>query len=295
MSNPTFDAVVFDWEGTLGALPGHGGGVVGGVEALLEALHALGVPLAIATGKSRRGLEIALEALGWCSLFDATRTADDGPGKPAPWMLQDIAAALGVEPARLLMVGDTLLDVGMAHAAGAPALGVAWGLQPPEVLRGGGALAVVASVDALDAWLWPRLSRAREGLDPGRAWHPLCASRGVLEGGEGLRFTWRHHRGPGGSLTMDEPAFVVRHAGTVRAYLNRCAHAPVELDWPAGRFFDEAGLYLVCASHGARYRPDDGQCIGGPCRGRALIPVPVCEIGGRVWVARSFSLDETAP
>jgi len=294
VSPPCFEAVVFDWEGTLAGVPGRGGGAGPwpGIEALLEALHALGVPLAVATGKSRRGLEAALEALGWRSLFAATRTADDGPGKPAPWMLLDLAASLGVAPERLLMIGDTTLDIGMARAAEASAVGVSWGLQQADVLRGAGALAVVDEVAALGDWLWPRLARAREGLEGDRAWHPLCASHELHDGGEGLRFVWRQRRGPRGSVAVDEPAFAIRHEGVVRAYLNRCAHAPVELDWPAGRFFDEAGLYLVCASHGALYRPEDGHCIGGPCRGRGLIPVVAREHGGRVWVARTFSLDD---
>ena len=295
MSGSSFDAVVFDWEGTLAGVPGHGGGSVPGIDTLLETLHALGVPLAIATGKSRRGLDASLEALGWRSLFEATRTADDGPGKPAPWMLQDLAGTLDVAPSSLLMVGDTTLDVGMARSAGATSVGVAWGLQQPEVLRSAGAQAVVSTVEALGDWLWPRLAKAREGLEPDRAWYPLCASGALRDAGEGLRFTWRHRRGPGGSVVVEEPAFAIRHAGAVRAYLNRCAHAPVELDWPAGRFFDEDGLYLVCASHGAQYRPDDGHCVAGPCRGRALIPLVVRELGGHVWVVRSFIPDGTAP
>ena len=73
--------------------------------------------------------------------------------------------------------------------------------------------------------------------------------------------------------------------GGLRAYLNRCAHAPVELDWPEGRFFDESGLYLVCATHGAMYRAEDGSCAGGPCHGRNLVTLEVREGAGQVWVA----------
>ena len=290
-----FDAVVFDWEGTLAGVPTHGGGLVDpvpGIADLLEELHALGVPLAVATGKSRRGLEHALDALGWHSLFAQTRTADDGPGKPSPWMLQELASALAVDSAQLLMVGDTTLDAGMARAAGATALGVAWGLQRPETLLAAGAEAVVHDVAALTRWLWPRLVLAREGLEGELVWRSLCGERQLREGGEGLRFTWQRWRG---SAVIDEPAFAIRHAGRARAYLNRCAHAPVELDWPAGRFFDESGLYLVCASHGAQYRPDDGRCVAGPCRGRALTPLRVREHRGRIWVAHPISLEASAP
>ena len=73
------------------------------------------------------------------------------------------------------------------------------------------------------------------------------------------------------------PAFVIRYDGSVYAYCNSCAHIPVELDWMEGEFFDQAGLYLVCATHGATYEPDTGHCIMGPCKGERLCPVPVVE------------------
>ena len=76
-------------------------------------------------------------------------------------------------------------------------------------------------------------------------------------------------------------AFAVRHAGTVRAYLNRCTHIAMELDWQPNRVFDETGQWLVCASHGAVYRPDDGACAGGPCRG-PLVSIALSEVDGVV-------------
>ena len=96
----------------------------------------------------------------------------------------------------------------------------------------------------------------------------LCASGELIDGGEGLRFTVRREG-------VDLPAFVVRHKGEVRAYLNRCSHLPVTLDWEEGKFFDTSGLYLICATHGALFEPDTGLCVDGPCRGASLSAVPV--------------------
>ena len=75
-----------------------------------------------------------------------------------------------------------------------------------------------------------------------------------------------------------------RFDGVVRAYLNRCAHVPVELDWSEGEFFDLSALYLVCATHGATYLPESGRCIAGPCTGRSLTPLRVAEAEGKVFL-----------
>ena len=113
------------------------------------------------------------------------------------------------------------------------------------------------------------------------AWVDVCASGDLAEGGEGVRFEW----GASGDGGCSVPAFVVRFDGQPRAYLNRCAHVAMELDWLPGRFFDDAGLYLICATHGAMYEPDSGQCVAGPCRGAALVALRCEESGGRVRVA----------
>lgn len=105
----------------------------------------------------------------------------------------------------------------------------------------------------------------------------ICPSAAVVEGGEGVRFCVRR-------VTGEEPAFLVRYQGRVRAYLNRCAHVPVELDWLPGRFFDDSGLYLICATHGALYEPESGRCVAGPCRGGRLIPLKVEERDGGVYL-----------
>ncbi|HWS11212.1 MAG TPA: Rieske 2Fe-2S domain-containing protein [Rhodocyclaceae bacterium] len=105
----------------------------------------------------------------------------------------------------------------------------------------------------------------------------ICRSGDLVDGGAGVRFEQRWQ----GELV---PAFAIRHRGRVRAYLNRCAHVGVELDWMPGRFFDESGAFLICATHGALYRPDDGSCAGGPCRGANLVPLPVVEEEGEIFV-----------
>lgn len=104
----------------------------------------------------------------------------------------------------------------------------------------------------------------------------VCASDDVVEGGKGVRFAVRAF---GDAAT----AFVVRHQGQPRAYLNRCAHVPIELDWVKGEFFESSGLYLMCQTHGAIYLPDTGVCAGGPCRGGRLRPIAVREEAGKIF------------
>lgn len=94
-------------------------------------------------------------------------------------------------------------------------------------------------------------------------------------------------RGPAIRFTIDDggeaaPAFAIRYQGAVYAYLNRCTHVSLELDFLPGHFFDTSGEYLICANHGALYDPDSGHCAGGPCNGRSLEPVPVMERNGRI-------------
>lgn len=107
--------------------------------------------------------------------------------------------------------------------------------------------------------------------------HPrvICDSSALEEGGTGVRFKVRTAEG-------EQPAFAIRYDSRVYAYLNRCAHVPVELDWMDGAFFDYSKLYLICATHGAAYLPKTGVCVQGPCPGKRLIPVAVEERGGQV-------------
>lgn len=129
-----------------------------GIPELLQTLSAAKPWVAVATGKSRIGLVRALEQTGWGRLFVTTRCADEGLPKPHPWMLQDICAELGVPAARTVMIGDTTHDLRMAHDAGARSVAVAYGAHAPEELDAWGTEAVLESVDALRAWLLPRLA-----------------------------------------------------------------------------------------------------------------------------------------
>lgn len=114
-----------------------------GAGALLSRLSEQGVPTGIATGKSRAGLAASLDRLGWSDLFRATRTADDGPGKPDPEILQLVLRDLQVDPPRATYVGDTVFDMHMALAAGVRAVGVTWGYHRPAELLDAGAAMVV--------------------------------------------------------------------------------------------------------------------------------------------------------
>ena len=105
----------------------------------------------------------------------------------------------------------------------------------------------------------------------------ICLSEQIAERAHGWRFTLDARDGPA-------PAFAVRYRGKVYAYVNRCAHVGVELDWAEGNFFDISGLYLVCSTHGAAYEPDSGRCAGGPCNGRGLLALRVIERDGGVYL-----------
>lgn len=102
----------------------------------------------------------------------------------------------------------------------------------------------------------------------------LCPSRDLVDSGLAVPFDLRY----GGQTCR---AFAVRFQGVAQAYLNRCSHVAMEMDWQPDRFFDASGQWLVCASHGATYRPDTGECAAGPCRG-GLIRIELSEVGGVV-------------
>lgn len=105
----------------------------------------------------------------------------------------------------------------------------------------------------------------------------ICAAPEVVDGGDGIKFPITTGWG-------EETGFVVRFEGVVRAYINRCAHVPTELDWQPGKFFDDSGVYLICAVHGALYDPVHGHCLAGPCRGGRLHPLNVVERDGNVFL-----------
>lgn len=131
--------------------------LIEGAVASLESLHASGYQLAVATGKSRRGLDAALrEQDALARLFSWTRCADESRPKPDPAMVLDLLAASAVSPDQALVVGDTEYDVEMARGAGAAAVGVASGSHDAGRLRAAGAFSVLHSVAALPGWLAAR-------------------------------------------------------------------------------------------------------------------------------------------
>jgi nitrite reductase/ring-hydroxylating ferredoxin subunit len=104
----------------------------------------------------------------------------------------------------------------------------------------------------------------------------ICASAALQDGGKGVRFEVEY-------FGDAAPAFVVRHAGRVRGYLNRCAHVAMELDWREAEFFDLQRRDLICSTHGAVYAADSGRCLGGPCAGKPLVRLQVEERAGQVY------------
>jgi len=124
-----------------------------GMLELLEALRARGHALAVATGKSRRGLERSLDACGLRPYFAASRCADETEPKPHPAMLHELLQELASAPAEALMVGDTSHDVRMAAAAGVDCVAVCYGAHPEVDLRALQPRACLSSVPDLRQWL----------------------------------------------------------------------------------------------------------------------------------------------
>lgn len=124
-----------------------------GMREMLVELAGRGVPLAVATGKSRRGLARAFEQTGLGRLFDASRCADETHPKPHPAMLLELTDELAVVPQRTVMIGDTTHDLDMAAAAGAAGIGVTYGAHPRDQLAAREPLALVTDVAQLRAWL----------------------------------------------------------------------------------------------------------------------------------------------
>lgn len=102
----------------------------------------------------------------------------------------------------------------------------------------------------------------------------LCASSDLVNSGAAVPFDVVF----GGQTCR---AFAIRYRGEAHAYLNRCAHVAMEMDFQPNQFFDSSGDWLICATHGALYQPQTGQCRGGPCRG-SLIKITLSERDGVV-------------
>jgi phosphoglycolate phosphatase len=124
-----------------------------GAQAMLAGLKARGHILAIATGKSRAGLERALDNTGLRPLFAASRCADECASKPAPDMLSELMEELGANAVDTLVIGDTVHDLQMAAHAGVQAVAVSHGAHPRGDLIALAPLACLANIDELTLWL----------------------------------------------------------------------------------------------------------------------------------------------
>ncbi|OYY69703.1 HAD-IA family hydrolase [Sphingomonas sp. 28-63-12] len=120
-----------------------------GMLGALDQLSASGWTLGVATGKSDRGLTHILTHHGILDRFVTLQTADRHPSKPHPSMIETAMAEAGALAGDTVMIGDTSFDMAMARAAGARAIGVAWGYHPAQELLAAGADVIVATVDAL--------------------------------------------------------------------------------------------------------------------------------------------------
>jgi phosphoglycolate phosphatase len=110
-----------------------------GARDLLEQLHRDGWLLGVATGKSRRGVTNVLRMHELESLFHASVCADDGPGKPHPFMVTENLRLTSANPRKTIVIGDATHDMQMARAAGVRGLGVCWGFAQADELRAAGA------------------------------------------------------------------------------------------------------------------------------------------------------------
>ena len=103
---------------------------------------------------------------------------------------------------------------------------------------------------------------------------PLCNASDLQNAGDAVPFDVIYQG-------QTNCAFAIRYAGQAHAYLNRCAHMPMEMDFQPNRFFDVTGHWLICATHGATYHPATGACAAGPCRG-GLVKFALSEVSGVV-------------
>jgi nitrite reductase/ring-hydroxylating ferredoxin subunit len=104
---------------------------------------------------------------------------------------------------------------------------------------------------------------------------PLCADGDIVEG-EGRGFVF-------GEDNAREAIFVIRWHGLLHGYRNECPHLGAPIDWPENRFFDKAGDKLMCATHGAVFRPEDGYCIAGPCARQSIERIEISVEDGRIF------------
>lgn len=132
-----------------------------GVEQSLAGFREQGYRLAVATGKSRRGLQRILDALGWQDYFDITRCADETASKPDPRMLHEILQHCGVSAEQALMIGDASFDLLMAQRAGMDSVAVGYGAQTLTALSAYGPKLSINHFMELSAWLNQTVAESR--------------------------------------------------------------------------------------------------------------------------------------
>jgi len=104
----------------------------------------------------------------------------------------------------------------------------------------------------------------------------ICSTDALTEGGKGWRFDVQNSEGEA------IPAFAIKFDYQYFAYLNKCGHIAVQLDYMPGEFFSDDGQSLICSTHGAEYAPATGACLGGPCFGVGLEPLQIIELDGKL-------------
>ena len=104
----------------------------------------------------------------------------------------------------------------------------------------------------------------------------LCASASLPERGLAVSFDLVYYR-------RQARGFALRIDGQVVAYVNQCAHVPVQMQWQEGQFLDHDRRWIICAMHGATYDPHSGHCVAGPCAGARLRRVALEERDGQVY------------
>lgn len=128
-----------------------------GAVPMLAELRQRTIPISVATGKSRVGLDRVLRAVELVDYFNTTRCADETQSKPDPQMLHEIMWELDLEPERVLMVGDTTHDIHMAHNAGMDSLAVTYGAHDVPTLEKSEPTVIVESVPEMREWIFGRL------------------------------------------------------------------------------------------------------------------------------------------
>ncbi|MDL0432473.1 Rieske 2Fe-2S domain-containing protein [Marinobacter sp. TBZ242] len=112
-----------------------------------------------------------------------------------------------------------------------------------------------------------------------RHWQTVCEHADLAQG-RFVEFSLTDDTGAEG----EQSGFAFEREGRLYAYLNRCPHLGIELNWMPGRFMDLDNCFIQCANHAALFIPENGQCIAGPCQGDALTPLEVTEDGGAILV-----------